>query len=68
MTLQSSGEINFYQINAEFGRGYNLYAYRNTTYYYPGSGGYTFSGGEIHFSDFFGTQSYYNGGGPAGES
>lgn len=41
-------------INAEFGRGYNLNAYRNTVWYTDGYGAGYFSGGQIAFSDFWG--------------
>jgi hypothetical protein len=44
------------QINAEFGRGNNLNAYRGTTYYTSSGGPFTFSSGAISFSDFYGTQ------------
>jgi hypothetical protein len=44
------------QINAEFGRGNNLNAYRGTTYYTSSGGPFTFSSGAISFSNFYGTQ------------
>ena len=49
MTLQSSGAISMSQINAEFGRGNNLNAYRGTSH----STG-TFPSGAISFSNFYG--------------
>lgn len=44
------------QINAEFGRGNNLNAYRGTTYYTSSAGPFTFPSGAISFSNFYGTQ------------
>jgi hypothetical protein len=55
MALPSSGTLTMAQINAEFGRGNNLNAYRGTTYYTSGGGPFTFSSGAISFSNFYGT-------------
>jgi hypothetical protein len=56
MTLPSSGPLSINQINNEFGRGYNLNAYRNTLWYTDsGSSGY-FSNNNISFSEFYGTR------------
>lgn len=54
MTLQSSGLIYMSQINAEFGRGNNLNAYRGTTWYTDAGGSGTFSAGSISFYEFYG--------------
>ena len=54
MTLQASGTITMAQINAEFGRGNNLNAYRGTTWYTDAGGSGTFSTGAISMSDFYG--------------
>jgi hypothetical protein len=57
MTLPSSGTLSLYQINAEFGRGYNLNAYRGTSYFLPGSATqFFFPSTPISFSNFYGTQ------------
>jgi hypothetical protein len=56
MALPSSGPLSMSQINAEFGRGNNLNAYRGTTYYTSSGGPFTFSSGAISFSNFYGTQ------------
>ena len=56
MALPSSGTLTMAQINAEFGRGNNLNAYRGTSYYTSSAGPFTFSSGAISFSDFYGTQ------------
>jgi hypothetical protein len=55
MALPSSGTITMAQINAEFGRGNNLNAYRGTTYYTSSGGPFTFSSGALSFSNFYGT-------------
>lgn len=54
MTLQASGAISISQINAEFGRGNNLNAYRGTTWYTDAGGSGTFSSGAISMSEFYG--------------
>jgi hypothetical protein len=51
--LQSSGAISISQINAEFGRGNNLNAYRGTTWYTDAGGSGTFSSGAISMSEFY---------------
>jgi hypothetical protein len=57
MTLPSSGPLSLQQINAEFGRGTNLNAYRGTTFYYPNNVvAQTFPTSPISFSNFYGTQ------------
>jgi len=43
------------QINSVFGRGNSLSNYLGTTYYTAGGGPYSFPGGPISFSDFYGT-------------
>ena len=52
-TLQASGAISISQINAEFGRGNNLNAYRGTTWYTDAGGSGTFSSGAISMSEFY---------------
>ena len=54
MTLPSSGALSMSAINAEFGRGNNLNAYRGTTWYTDAGGSGTFSSGAISFSEFYG--------------
>lgn len=56
MPLPSSGPITLAAINAEFGRGLNLNAYRGTQYYTSSGGPFTFPSGAISFSNFYGTQ------------
>jgi hypothetical protein len=62
MVLQSGGQIDFWQINNEFARGYDLNSYRGTFYYTPTGYSY-FPSGEIHFSDFFNSSSTSQTGG-----
>lgn len=54
MTLPSSGPISIADINAEFGRGANLGAYRGTGWYTDAGASGTFPTGAISFSDFYG--------------
>jgi hypothetical protein len=64
MTIKTSGSLGMAEINSEFGRGYNLNAYRNTIWYTDsGSSGY-FSNSNISFAEFYGkrlTQPYRYG-------
>jgi hypothetical protein len=53
--LQTSGAIAMSQINSVFGRGNSLSNYQGTTYYTAGGGPYSFPGGAISFSNFYGT-------------
>lgn len=57
MTLPASGQLDMYAINAEFGRGYNLNAYRGTTWWTDAGASGTFPAGQIAFSDFYGKRS-----------
>lgn len=56
MAIPSTGSVSMSQINAEFGRGLNLNAYRGTTYYTSSGGPFTFPSGSISMNDFRGTQ------------
>ena len=57
MTLPTSGPLGIAAINAEFGRGNNLGAYRGTPYYLPGNTTqFFFPSGTIAISNFYGTQ------------
>jgi hypothetical protein len=64
VALQLSGQIDFYQINAVFGRGYNLAAYLSTGFYYGSNGSPgNFPPNNISFYNFYGTQPTDPGGG-----
>lgn len=54
MTIKTSGSLSLYEINTEFGRGYNLNAYRGTGYWNSNATTGTFSSGAITINDFFG--------------
>lgn len=54
MALPTSGTLTMAQINAEFGRGNNLNAYRGTVWYTDAGASGTFSSGAISMSDFYG--------------
>ena len=59
MGTPASGTITMYDINAAFSRGYNLNAYRGTTWY--STGGITtgtFSSGALSMNAFYGKQGY----------
>ena len=56
MAIPSTGSVSMSQINAEFGRGTNLNAYRGTTYYTSSAGPFTFPSGTISMNNFRGTQ------------
>lgn len=53
MTLQASGAISMSQINAEFGRGTSLSAYRGTTWYTDAGATGIFASTNLKFSDFY---------------
>ena len=55
MTLPTSGPLSISQINAQFGRGNNLNAYRGTQYFTATAGPFTFPSGTIGISNFYGT-------------
>lgn len=54
MTLPSSGALSMSAINAEFGRGNNLGAYRGTTWYTDAGSSGTFSSTNLSFNEFYG--------------
>jgi hypothetical protein len=54
MTLQTSGPISMEQINAEFGLGGNLNAYRGNIWFTDTYGEQGSFGTPISFSDFYG--------------
>lgn len=56
MTLQASGAITLQEINAEFGLGTNLNAYRGQTYWRDDGTSGTFPSGAISMSDFYSTR------------
>lgn len=53
MTIKSSGALGFDEINAEFGRGTNLNAYRGTQWFTDLAGAGTFNTDNISFSEFY---------------
>lgn len=56
MTLPTSGPLSLDEIHAEFGRGYDLGAYRNQLYYFPPDPtSRRFPGVAISVEDFYGT-------------
>lgn len=66
MTLPSSGPLTISAINAEFGAGNNLGAYRGLTWYTDGGGSGTFSTVAISFNEFYGKRSSNPDGGGGG--
>lgn len=62
MTLQASGAITIAQINAEFGLGNNLNAYRGVTWYTDAGGTGTFSSGALSMNAFYSKRATSPGG------
>lgn len=54
MTIKTSGSLSFSEINATFGRGTNLNAYRGTSWVSAGSTSGTFNVNGISFAEFYG--------------
>lgn len=57
MTIKSSGPLSMSEINAEFGRGYNLNAHRNIQWWLDDNSTGTFSSGTIGMNEFYGKRS-----------
>jgi hypothetical protein len=57
MTLHSSGAMYMSQIHGEFGRGYDLNAYRNVQWWRDDGSTGLFSGGNITMYEFYGKRS-----------
>ena len=53
MTIKGSGQLSMFEINAEFGRGNDLNAYRNTQWYTDGGSSGTFSSDQISMNEFY---------------
>lgn len=53
MTIKSSGSLSLQEINAEFGLGTNLNAYRGTQWYTDAGGSGTFNTTGINFGEFY---------------
>jgi hypothetical protein len=56
MPIKPSGELTMAEINAEFGLGNSLSAYRGVTWWTSGGATGTFSSTNIKYSDFYGKQ------------
>jgi hypothetical protein len=57
MTIKSSGTLSLAEINAEFGRGYNLNAHRNIQWWLDDNSTGLFSSGSIGMNEFYGKRS-----------
>lgn len=57
MTIKSSGPLSLAEINAEFGRGYNLNAHRNIQWWLDDNTTGRFSSGSIGMNEFYGKRS-----------